>query len=55
MRKKIQQKYGLFMQSTCLYRTSSFHEKRIDTAESDSEKTCLKNNEVSGVRQSFQN
>ena len=33
MRKKFRQKYRLFIQNTCLYRISTFYEKRIDTAE----------------------
>ena len=33
VRKKVRQKYGLFMQNKYFFRTSSFSRKRIDTAE----------------------
>ena len=32
VKKKNQLKFGLFMQSKCFYRTSSFYKKKIDTA-----------------------
>ena len=52
--KQFRQKYGLFMQNKCLYRISSFYEKRINTHNSwrlnNSSKTFLNQWESMGFR-----
>ena len=49
VRKKVPQKYALFMHNKCPYRISSFYERRTDTAEHRIDTKQLKQNIFKGT------